>query len=113
MGEYISIDEQTIGFQGRHTDKIRVSYKDAGDGFQADTICADGYTFNWYFRNQPAPPHYLNQGFSLLSSMVLSLLSQLPGGGGYVFGTDNLYMSTKLSHACYTSDQKVMTHGVT
>ena len=67
IGKFISIDEQTIGFQGRHADKIRVTYKNAGDGFQADVICADGYTFNWYFRNQPASPHYLDQGFSPLS----------------------------------------------
>ena len=112
MGKYISIDEQTIGFQGRHADKIRVTYKNAGDGFQADAICADGYTFNWYFRNQPAPQHFLNKGFSPLSSRVLCLLSQLPNKN-YVCGMDNLYMSTKLSHACYTSAQKVMTHGVT
>ena len=112
MGKYISIDEQTIGFQGRHADKICVMYKNAGDGFQADAICADGYTFNWYFSNHPTPPKYLNEGFSPLSSRVLSLLSQLPGKN-YACGMDNLYMSTKLSRACYCSDQKVMTHGVT
>ena len=41
IGKFISIDEQTIGFQGRHADKIRVTYKNAGGGFQADAICAD------------------------------------------------------------------------
>ena len=38
MGKYISIDEQTIEFQGKHTDKIRVTYKNAGDGFQTDAF---------------------------------------------------------------------------
>jgi len=112
IGKYISIDKQTIGFQGRHSNKIRVTYKHAGDGFQTDTICADGCTFNWYFRNQPASPRYISQGFSPLSSRVLCLLSQLKEKH-YVCGMENLYISTKLSRACYTCPQKIMTHGVT
>ena len=35
----LSIDEQTIGFQGRHKHNLRITFKDAGDGFQADTFC--------------------------------------------------------------------------
>lgn len=31
--ETISIDEMTIGFQGMHRDKKRISYKTEGDGF--------------------------------------------------------------------------------
>ena len=75
IGKFISIDEQSIGFQEIYADKIRVTYKNAGDGFQADAICADGYTFNWYFRNQPASPLYLDLEFSPLPCRVLSLLS--------------------------------------
>ena len=40
----LSIDEQTIGFQGRHKDKIKIMFKYVGDGFQADDFCDSGYT---------------------------------------------------------------------
>ena len=44
-GKLFSIYEQTVGFQGRHTDKLRVSFKKIGDGFMCDAICDNGYTF--------------------------------------------------------------------
>jgi Transposase IS4 len=53
LGESIAIDEQTIGFQGRHGDKLRISYKAEGDGFQADVICQEGFTYQSYFCNEP------------------------------------------------------------
>jgi hypothetical protein len=56
MGKWISVDEQTISFKGRHVDKLRINYKKEGDGFQCDAICSDGYTFTVYFQNIAAPP---------------------------------------------------------
>ena len=38
MGEDVSIDEQTIGFQGKHADKKRHKEKEEGGGFQCDSI---------------------------------------------------------------------------
>ena len=35
---YLSIDKQTIGFHGRYNDKLRITFKDAGDGFQYDAF---------------------------------------------------------------------------
>ena len=35
---YLSTDEQTIGSQVRHKDKLCIMFKDAGDGLQADAI---------------------------------------------------------------------------
>ena len=58
-GRIISVDEQTIGFQGRHGAKLRITYKREGDGFQCDALCDDGYTYTFYFRHQPAPEKYL------------------------------------------------------
>ena len=44
-GMFVAIDEQTIGFQGRHGSKLHITYKKEGDGFQCDAVCDDGYTF--------------------------------------------------------------------
>jgi hypothetical protein len=44
LGKFISIDEQTIGFKGHHADKMQISYKKEGDGFQCNAICCNGYT---------------------------------------------------------------------
>ena len=37
-GKWVSIDEQTLGFQGRSGIKLRISYKKEGDGFQCDAV---------------------------------------------------------------------------
>ena len=55
IGKGIAIDEQDIGFQGKHKDKQQVTFKKVGDGFLLDALCSDGYTYSFYFRNQPAP----------------------------------------------------------
>ena len=73
LGVCFAIDEMTIGFQGMHADKRRITYKNEGDGFQADALCDDGYTYQFYFRNHPAPQKYLSKGLSPLHSRVLSL----------------------------------------
>ena len=51
LGRDLGGDEQSIGFQGNHPDKLRVTYKKEGDGFQGDAIGEDGYTHGVYMRN--------------------------------------------------------------
>ena len=34
----LSIGDKTIGFQGTHKDKLQITFKDAGDGFQGDDV---------------------------------------------------------------------------
>jgi len=58
LGEKDSVDEQTIGFRGRHEDKLRITYKKEGDGFQCDALCDDGFTYSFYFRNELPPTDY-------------------------------------------------------
>jgi len=53
LGEDLSADEKRIGFQGPHQDKLKIDYKNEGDGFQTDSLCSDGYTWTFYFHNQP------------------------------------------------------------
>jgi hypothetical protein len=76
-GPDLAIDEQTIGFQGRCANKRRMTYKAQGDGFQCDALCNEGYTFSFYFRNQPAPKTHLLLGLLPLHSQVMSLFDSL------------------------------------
>ena len=52
LSEWISIDEQTIGFKGKHGDKLRINYKREGDGFQCDAICDDGFTYSFLLQKR-------------------------------------------------------------
>ena len=46
LGRDISGDKQMLGFQGRHADKLHITYKAEEDGFQCDTICDTGYNMD-------------------------------------------------------------------
>jgi hypothetical protein len=111
FGEHGSCDEQCIGFTGNHTDKQRINCKKEGDGFLADSICKEGYTYSFFFRNQPAPAYYLNKGYSPTHSRVLFLFDTLPCNN-HVIGLDNLFMSAKLAWGAYNGKNKVKIHGV-
>ena len=50
IGQSISVDEMDNSFQGRHKDKQSMTYKKVGDGFLLDALCAEGYTYSWYFK---------------------------------------------------------------
>jgi hypothetical protein len=77
LGKVTSVDEQIIGFQGKHKEKARITYKAEGDGFQCDTMCQDGFTLGFFFRNHPAPKKFTAQGLSPLYSRVMSLFDFL------------------------------------
>jgi hypothetical protein len=111
VGKHLSCDEQTIGFQGRHQDKQRISYKKEGDGFQADCVCENGYTYTFYFRNVAAPKKYLKKKCSPLHARVLFMFDQLPCKNNVV-GLDNLYISARFAREAITGKNKVMVHGV-
>ena len=113
LGKHLSCDEQTIGFQGNHKDKQRITYKAEGDGFLTDCICSDGYTYAFHFRHQDASKKVMDTfKCSPLHARVIGLISQLPDKY-YTLGMDNLYNSAKLCRLCYSLPQKVMVHGVT
>ena len=107
----LSCDEQTVGFQGTHKDKQRITYKKEGDGFLADCLCSYGYTYAFHFRHVPGSQR-LTQTCSPLHARVLGLISHLPHKN-YTLGMDNLYMSAKLCRLTLSMPQKVMCHGVT
>ena len=90
MGRNLLCDEQTIEFQGHHTDKQRITYKKEGYWFLADCICSDIYTFSFHFRHQEASETIMKTfGCSPLHAIVLGLISQLTDKY-YTLGMDNL-----------------------
>ena len=94
LGRDITGDEQTIGFQGKHIDKRRITYKAEGDGFQCNALCDNGNTYNFYFRNMPAPVKYLRQGWAPLHARMFCLFDCLEDNYHRVW-MDNLYLSAK------------------
>lgn len=54
-GKWVSINEQMIGFKGQHGLALHITYKREGDEYQCDAVCAEGYTFSFYFRHDDAP----------------------------------------------------------
>jgi hypothetical protein len=106
-----SVWRHELGFQGRHQDKQKISYKKEGDGFQADCICENGYTYTFYFRNVAAPRKYFQKKCSPLHARVLFLFDQLPSKN-MVVGLDNLYISVRFCREAVIRKNNVTVHGV-
>ena len=111
-GIFVAIDEQTIGFQGQSGLKLRISYKQEGDGFQCDAVCDSGYTFSFYFRHG-APPDlddkYKDLDLSPTARRVVWLAERLPNKWTRIF-MDNLFNSQKLFTALHRT--QALAHGV-
>ena len=58
LGFCFAIDEMKIFFQFKHADKKSLTYKAERGGFQADSLCEDGFCFQFYFRNEPENVEY-------------------------------------------------------
>ena len=90
---------------------MRITYKAEGDGFQCDALCQEGYTYNFYYRNQPAPKKYLDQGHSPLHARVMWLFDGLKDKY-HQCGMDNLYISAKFLAAALKHKNKVLVTGL-
>ena len=89
-----------------------MTFKKAGDGFLVDALCADGYTYAWYFRNQLAPKFWTDKELSPLHERVMYLVGQLPDSN-YKCGMENLFMSPKFAKIAKNDSGKgIMIHGV-
>lgn len=113
VGVSFSVDEMTMGFQGKHADAKRITYKRAGDGFQCDALCSDGFTYQFYMRNDPAPKKWMQeQGLSPLHARVMSLFDTLKDKY-HECAMDNLYNSAKFCKVAANHPKRVLCHGVT
>jgi Transposase IS4 len=111
LGKAISVDEQTIGFQGNHKGKLCITYKAEGDGFQCDALCQGGYTYTFYFWNHPAPKKYIDQKMSPLHVRLMFMFDLLVKKY-YGCGMDNLYIPAKFLAAAYQHEKSVLVSGV-
>ena len=112
LGCDISGDEQTIGFQGHHSDKLRITYKAEGDGFQRDTLCESGFTWMFHFRNQLAPRNWTRKGYSPLHARIPSMFVQLETEHHNCW-FDNLYLSARFEKGAITHKNKIRISGLT
>ena len=111
LGVDISVDEMTMRFKGKHVDKLRITYKKEGDGFQCDALCQDGYCYSFFFRNEPAPKEFTDMGMSPLHARCMWLFNKLQDKYHHC-AMDNLYNSTSFCKRAYNHRMKVMLHGV-
>lgn len=107
MGETVSIDEQTLGFQGQHQSKLRITYKHIGDGFQCDALCNDGYTFAFIFCHNDPPKS--QHGLLNMGKRVIALICMLKQSWTKVC-MDNFFNSVELARAAYR--EEALMHGV-
>ena len=85
-----------------------------GYRFLLDALCADGYTYSLYFRNQAAPKSWTEKGLPPQHAQFMSLIGQLPyDTRNYVYGMDKIYVSPKFANVILNqSGGRVMIHGV-
>ena len=101
----------TMRFKRHHRDKLRITYKAGGGGFQANALCDDGYFYQVYMRNDPAPKKYLKQGLSPLHYQTMDFFHSLKDDHHQV-GMDNIYKSDTICRSDYHHGHKVLCHGM-
>ena len=111
MGCSVDVNKITMHFKGQHHDNLRIMFKAEGDGFQANDHCYDGYCYQLYMRNEPAPKKYLKQGLSPIHSQTMAPFDYLKDDH-YQVRMENLYNSSGFCRSAYHHDFKVLCHGV-
>ena len=79
LGVAFYIDESTMWFKGCNADKMNITYKAEGDGFQADTICQKLYIYQIFVCNDPLPKTHLDKIMLPIHDIVLALIDYVEG----------------------------------
>eukprot|EP00956_Cyclotella_meneghiniana_P034869 scaffold109003_cov36-Cyclotella_meneghiniana.AAC.1 len=112
LGKECSVDEQTCKMQGRSEYKTRCGkFKRIGDGLQTDCIADDGFTYDFYFRNEPVDKKWTDMGMCPMHARLLHMFSGLRDRGHRV-KMDNLFVSVNLAREAFCLPQEVRIHGV-
>ena len=112
LGRGCSVDEQTCKMQGKSEYKTRCGkFKRLGDGLQCDCIADDGFTYDFYFRNEPVPQKWLDKGFCPMHARLLHMFANFKDVG-HLIKMDNLFVAVKLALEAYSLPTRVGIHGV-
>ena len=87
-------------------------YKAEGDGFQADALCQDGYTYQDHMMNDPEPKKYLRKCLSPLHLRVMIFFDKVNKINHHC-AMDNLFNSAAFCKADYNHPKRILCHGVT
>ena len=71
------VDDQTIGFKGRHVDKMIISYHNEGIGLQSDALFDQGYTYAFFLRNEAVASKIYIPPPLVLTHLVIKLVNIL------------------------------------
>ena len=112
LSEDFLIDKQTFKMQGKIIYKTRCGkYKRIGDGIQTDVIANYGYTWDFYFCNEPVDMKWINIGMTPMHAPILHMFSGLQDTG-HTCNMDNLFNSVNLVCEAFALPAKVKTDGV-
>ena len=89
------MDKQTTKMQGKCEYKSCGKFKRLGDGLQGDCIADDGYTWDFYFCNEPVDKDFLAEGFCPMHCWLLHMFAKVPESD-HGCKMDNLFHSVKL-----------------
>eukprot|EP00957_Ditylum_brightwellii_P103697 7900173-Ditylum_brightwellii.AAC.1 len=74
LAEDVSADEQMVAMQGWSDYKVQCNkHKRIGDGLQAECIADDGYTWDFYLRNEPVPKKWTDMGLFAMHAHLLHM----------------------------------------
>jgi hypothetical protein len=78
LGKDFSNDKQSCKMQGKSKYKVQCGkFKRLGDGLQMDCLADNGYTWDFYFLNEPSDPTLLAQGFCPMHCRLLHMFKKL------------------------------------
>lgn len=99
--------------QRLHQDKLHISFKRESNGFMANALCDDGFTYQVYMRNDPSPLWCTSKGLSLLLTRTMALLNALRDKNHHVGMDKNFYNSAAFYRQAYNHKNQLLCHGVT
>mmetsp|Transcript_14413 Transcript_14413/g.30257 ORF Transcript_14413/g.30257 Transcript_14413/m.30257 type:complete len:556 (-) Transcript_14413:739-2406(-) len=112
LGPIVSADEQTCTMHGKSQYKTRCGkYKRIGDGIQTDAIADDGYTWDFYFRNEPVNSKWIKKGLSPMHARLLHMFENFRDSF-HVVNMYNFFNSVNFTIEAANCKSKVLTQGV-
>ena len=112
LGQECSVDKQTCRMQGKSECKTQCGkFKHIGDRLQADCIANDGFTYDFYFCNEPVQKKWTNKGMCPIHGRLLHMFEGFRGSG-HRLKMDNLFVSLNLACEAFCLKSRVMIHGV-